>query len=66
MTSARDASAALAESRRRTQVLQVAALQPGQSPDDRAFLRNLERSQRAETVARRKALEYAESQERRG
>jgi hypothetical protein len=60
----RDQKAELAESRRRTQGLQVAALQPGLKLEDQALLRNLERSQRAETVARRKAVEHQESQER--
>lgn len=51
-----------AESRRRTRVLQVAQLRPGQSPEKLEVLRNLERSQRAATKLHQKALEHEEAQ----
>ena len=57
-----NAEAQLAESRRRTAILQVAQMRPGQSQDQRALLAMLERSQRAETRLRRKAVEYQQAQ----
>ena len=47
----------LADSRQRTWKLQVMQMRPGQSPEDMALLKSLERSQRAETLRLRKALE---------
>jgi hypothetical protein len=47
----------LAESRQRTWKLQVMQMRPGQSPEDMALLKSLERLQRAETLHLRKALE---------
>src|SRR6266478_2763390 len=49
--------ALIAESRQRTWKLQVMQMRPDQSPEDLALLKSLERSQRAETLRRRKALE---------
>jgi hypothetical protein len=53
----KELEALIADSRQRTWNLQVMQMRPGQSPEDLALLKSLERSQRAETLRRRKALE---------
>ena len=53
-----EAQLELAESQRKTRVLQVAQMRPGQSPAKLKTLRNLERSQRAVTKLHKKAVAY--------
>src|SRR6185312_16951925 len=57
-----EAEQQLAESRQRTQILQVAQMRPDQSPQNLALLAMLERSQRAETRLRRKAVQHLQTQ----
>ena len=52
----------LQESQARTRFLQVAAMKPDQSPQQVMALNQLERSQRAETKLRQKAVQHEASQ----